>query len=258
MALAGAEHTALRRLLPACDGETSVAEAVGGLDLVSLAPAERPYVITNFVVTLDGHATHEGRSGPIGSAVDTAMLVALRTRVDALMIGAGTMRVERYGRALTDPAKRERRERDALARDPLMVLVSAGLDLPWGAPLFTEGAGEVLVFTTSQEQPPQTTTPVRVVRQPGEQVDMAAALGHLRSERGIRALLCEGGPRLHGQLIAGGLVDELFITQAPKLGGGVGPGLVSALDEGARPVTVEWLLAEPESGELFGRYRLSG
>ena len=256
--MAGAERAPLRRLLPDCDGLTSVAEAVGGLDLVSLAPAERPYVVTNFVVTLDGHATHKGRSGPIGSAVDTAMLVALRTRVDALMIGAGTMRVERYGRALTDPAKRQRREREGLPHDPLMVLVSAGLDLPWDAPLFTEGGGQVLIFTTSQQQPPQTTTPIRVVRQSGEQVDMAMALAHLRRECGIRALLCEGGPRLHGQLIADGLVDELFITQAPKLGGGVGPGLVSALDEGARPVAVEWLLAEPESGELFGRYRLSG
>ena len=69
------------------------------------------------------------------------MLVALRTRVDAVMIGAGTMRVERYGRAVSDPAKRQRRERDGLAHDPLMVIVSGRLDLPWEAPVFTEGGG---------------------------------------------------------------------------------------------------------------------
>jgi riboflavin-specific deaminase-like protein len=254
--MAGAEQTPLRRLLPECGGETTVAEAIGGLDLVSRALPERPYVVTNFVVTLDGHATLHGRSGPIGSAVDTAMLVALRTRVDALMIGAGTMRAERYGRALSDPAKRERREREGLAPDPLMVLISSRLDLPWDAPLFTEGAGQVLVFTNSDQAPPQTETALEVIRQPGDRVDMTAALAHVREEREVRALLCEGGPRLHGDLIAAELVDELFITQAPKLGGGVGPGLASALDEGERPVEVDWLLAEAASGELFGRYRL--
>ena len=136
----------MKRLLPdrRDDHETSVEDEVGGLDLVGLAAEERPYVITNFAITLDGHATISGRSGAIGSDTDTRMLVALRTRVDAVMIGAGTMRAERYGRVVGDPAKRERRERDGLAHDPLMVIVSGQLDLPWDAPLFTEGAGEVL------------------------------------------------------------------------------------------------------------------
>ena len=71
------------------------------------------------------------------------MLVGLRTRVDAVMIGAGTMRAERYGRVIGDPAKRERREREGLPPDPLMVIVSGRLDLPWDAPLFTEGDGRV-------------------------------------------------------------------------------------------------------------------
>ena len=70
----------------------------------------------------------------------------------------------------------------------------------------------------------------------------------------MRALLCEGGPRLHGQLVDGGLVDELFVTHAPKIGGGVGPGLISELEEAERPLDIGWLLAEPETGELFGRY----
>ena len=64
------------------------------------------------------------------------MLVGLRTRVDAVMIGAGTMRAERYGRVVGDPAKRQRREREGLPHDPLVVIVSGGLDLPWDAPLF--------------------------------------------------------------------------------------------------------------------------
>jgi riboflavin-specific deaminase-like protein len=245
----------VRRLLPDC-AETTIAREVDGLDLVSRALDDRPYVITNFALTLDGHATISGRSGPIGSDADTAMLVALRTRVDAVMIGAGTMRAERYGRVIGDPSKRQRREREGLPHDPLMVIVSGRLELPWDAPLFTEGHGRVLIATASNEELPPTETSVRVVRHP-DGVDLPALFTYLRQERGVRALLCEGGPRLHGQLVDGGLVDELFVTQAPKIGGGVGPGLIAELEEAERPLDVGWVLCEPETGELFGRYLIT-
>jgi riboflavin-specific deaminase-like protein len=240
------------RLLPDC-GPTTIAEQVATLDLISLARDDRPHVITNFALTLDGRATIKGRSGAIGSDADTAMLVGLRTRVDAVMIGAGTMRAERYGRVIGDPDKRRRRERDGLPHDPLMVIVSGRLDLPWDAPLFTEGEGRCLICTSSDEDPPETATPVQVLRQP-EGVDLTALLADLRGEHDVRALLCEGGPRLHAQLIDAGLVDELFVTHAPKLAGGVGPGLVSELAEQERELELGWLLAEESTGELFGRY----
>jgi riboflavin biosynthesis pyrimidine reductase len=181
------------------------------------------------------------------------MLVALRTRVDAVMIGAGTMRAERYGRVVGDPGKRQHRERNGLPHDPLFVIVSGRLDLPWDAPIFTDGHSRVLIATASDEDPPATESPVRVLRHP-DGVDLADVLRFLRQERGVRALLCEGGPRIHGQLVAQGLVDELFVTHAPKLGGGVGPGLISELEEGERPVEVGWMLCEAQTGELFGRY----
>jgi riboflavin-specific deaminase-like protein len=236
-------------------GPTSSAEQVGSLDLVAKAGETRPHVISNFVVTIDGRVTIGGRSGAIGSDSDTAMLVALRTRVDAVMIGAGTMRAECYGRVIRDPAKRERRERDGLPHDPLMVIVSGRLDLPWEAPLFTDGGGRVLIFTASEEEPPETATPVRVERH-AEQVDLAAALAYLRRERGVRALLCEGGPRLHAQLLEAELIDELFVTHAPKVAGGEGPTLVAGLPEGDRGLELAWLLHERDTGELFARYRV--
>jgi riboflavin-specific deaminase-like protein len=243
----------MRRLLPD-PGPTSVPEQLEGLSLVDRPPDERPYVVTNFAITLDGRATLRGRSGAIGSDTDTELLVGLRTKVDAVMIGAGTMRAERYGRVLADSEKRSRRERRGLPHDPLMVIVSGRLDLPWDAPLFTDGGGRVLIFTSSDVEPPTTRTPVRVVNHPGR-VDLAAALRHLRVERGVRALLCEGGPRLHAQLIDAGLVDELFVTHAPKLAGGDGPSLAVGLSELARPVELTWLLHE--DGELFARYGLT-
>ncbi|HEX2128462.1 MAG TPA: dihydrofolate reductase family protein [Solirubrobacterales bacterium] len=243
----------MRRLFPDA-GETTVADEVSQLDLVPRAREDRPYTITNFVLTLDGRATIAGRSGPIGSDADTELLVALRTRVDAVMIGAGTMRAERYGRVVGDPAKRERRERDGLAHDPLMVLVSGRLDLPWDAPLFTEGSGQVLICTAADTDPPETATPVEVIRHP-DGVDLVALMRTLRGDHGVRALLSEGGPNLHAQLIDANLVDELFVTHAPKLAGGPGPGLVEGLTERARDLELASLLYEESTGELFARYR---
>jgi riboflavin-specific deaminase-like protein len=240
----------VRRLLPD-PGPTSVGEQLDGLELVSRAHDHRPYVITNFAITLDGRATLHGRSGAIGSDTDTEMLVGLRTKVDAVMIGAGTLRAERYGRVLPDPSKRARRERDGLPHDPLAVIVSGRLDIPWDASLFTDGGGRVLIFTASETEAPETNTPVRIVRHQG-QVDLGAALTHLRTERGVRALLCEGGPRVHAQLIESGLVDELFVTHAPKLAGGEGPTLAEGLPELERPLELAWLLEQ--DGELFARY----
>jgi riboflavin-specific deaminase-like protein len=241
----------VRRLLPDPDA-TTVADQLGPLDFTSLAHDERPYLITNFAVTLDGRATLHGRSGPIGSDTDTQMLVGLRTKVDAVMIGAGTMRVERYGRTVSDPQKRARREQEGLAHDPLTVIVSGRLDIPWDAALFAEGGGPVLIFTASDLEPPETPASVSIVRHEGE-VDLTAALSQLRSDRGVRSVLCEGGPRTHGQLLDAGLVDELFVTQAPKLAGGEGPGLAVGMPELERPLELVWLLEE--DGELFARYR---
>ena len=242
----------MRRLLPD-PAAASLLDQIGSLDLASNARADQPYVVTNFALTVDGKATLGGRSGPIGSDTDTEFLVCLRTRVDAVMIGAGTMRVERYGRPISDPAKRGQRERRGLSQDPLLVVVSGRLDLPWDAPVFADSGARVLIFTSSDARPPETEAQVRVVRHP-ERVDLREALDHLRRERGVRALLCEGGPRLHAQLIEAGLVDELFITRAPKLAGGAGPGLVVDLSELERSLELVWLLEE--EGELFVRYRV--
>jgi riboflavin biosynthesis pyrimidine reductase len=223
----------MRRLLPD-PGPTTVSEQLETYRPWEEPREERPLVAMNFVATVDGRATIEGRSGPIGSEVDTEMLVGLRTRFDAVMIGAGTMRAERYG-----PMKR------------LMVLVSGRLDLPWDAPLFTE-AGEVLIFTASEAEPPQTAATVEVVRHEGA-VNLTGAMRYLRRERDIRALLSEGGPHLYEQMQAEDLVDDLFLTIAPKLSGGEAPRII----EGPLPEVAElelaWLLEA--DGELFARYR---
>lgn len=240
----------MRRLIPD-PGRTTVEEQLDSYRPWERPPEDRPHLAMNFAATVDGRATIAGVSGPIGSDTDTQMLAGLRTRFDAVMIGGGTMRAERYGRLVMSQEKRERRERIGLPHDPLMVIVSGRLDLPWDAPLFTAGGGRVLVFTASEAEPPDTATSLRVVRHEGR-VDLGAALRHLRHERGVRALLCEGGPRLHGELEAAGLVDDLFLTIAPKLAGGEAPRLIEGELPAVAPLALTWLLEQ--DGELFARY----
>jgi riboflavin biosynthesis pyrimidine reductase len=224
----------MRRLLPD-PGPITVSEQLETYRPREEAGEERPFVGMNFAATVDGRATIDGRSGPIGSKTDTEMLVGLRGRFEAVMIGAGTMRVERYG-----------------PMEPLLVLVSGRLDLPWDAPVFAETEEEVMVFTASEAEPPETAATVEVVRHEGA-VNLGQALAYLRRERGIRALLSEGGPHLHAQMQADGLIDDLFLTIAPKLSGGEAPRIT----EGSLPDVAElelvWLLEE--AGELFARYR---
>src|SRR3954453_2040794 len=151
----------MRRLLPD-PGPTTASGQLETYRPWEEAREERPLVAMNFVATVDGRATIEGRSGPIGSDTDMAMLVGRRTPFDAGMIGAGTMRAERYG-----PMK------------PLMVLVSGRLDLPWDAPLFESEAGEALIFTASETEPPETAASVEIVRHEGA-VNLREALRYLR------------------------------------------------------------------------------
>ena len=131
----------------------------------SLAHDDRPYTYTNFAVTVDGHASIEGRSGAIGSDTDTAMLVGLRTVADAVMIGAGTMRAERYDRIFTEPERRARpRAARAARRSPRRCSSRAASTCPGTRRLFTDGGGRVLIFTASADDPPETATPVEVLR----------------------------------------------------------------------------------------------
>ena len=223
----------MRRLLPD-PGPTTVSAQLETYRPWEEPREDRPLVAMNFVATVDGRATIEGRSGPIGSDTDTAMLAGLRTRFDAVMIGAGTMRVERYGPLASK-----------------LVIVSGRLDLPWDAPAFTE-SGEVVIFTASETEPPETKASVEVVRHEGA-VNLTEAMRHLRRERGIRALLSEGGPHVHEQMQADGLVDDLFLTISPKLTGGEALRIIEGPLPGVIDLELAWLLEE--DGELFARYR---
>jgi riboflavin biosynthesis pyrimidine reductase len=184
-------------------------------------PAERPRVLVNMVSTVDGRATIAGRSGPIAGPADRELFHALRMPVDAVMAGAGTMRTERYGRIVGDEARRRRRRERGLAEEPLACIVSASLALPPDLPLLREPQAQVIVLTPSEASLPPSAARIEYLRRPANgELDLAAALSDLRHRYGVELLLCEGGPHLNCQLLAAGLVDELFLSLSPMLAGG--------------------------------------
>ncbi len=245
----------LRRLLPD-PGELTARELVELLTPWERAPAGRPHVAVNMVQTTDGRAAVDGRTAPISSVADRQLFHALRTRYDAVMVGAGTLRVERYGRVVPDAARREQRRLAGLAEDPPAILVSGSLNLPTDLPLLQDPDSRAIVLTASQETLDGVRADVEYLR--GDPLDLASALARLRAEHGVRAILCEGGPGLNASLLAAGLVDELFLTTVPLLAGGAGALSILAGEPVSAPsgLALRWLLEH--DGELFARYAVLG
>jgi riboflavin-specific deaminase-like protein len=254
------EATKFARLLPG-GPPAEATQIVDGFDLRDHAQtvSGRPYVMLNMATTLDGRATIDGRSGPIGNRADRELFHALRADVDAVMAGAGTVRVERYGRIIPNEATRERRRARGLEQEPLACIVSARLSLPDDLPLLNEPAARVVIVTPSAASLSGACAQLDYVRAASDGLlDLRAAMRELAERFGVRTLLCEGGPHLNGALLQAGLVDELFLSLAPKLTGGEDvTGEALRMIAGAtfeQPRELELLGALENESHLFLRY----
>ena len=237
-----------QRLLPN-PAEVSIEEAADGLGFGDRAPAERPFVALNMVASADGRATLAGRTAPMSGAADRELFHALRAAADGILVGAGTVRTERYGRVTKTPELRARREAAGLDPEGVAVLVSASLGLPPDLPLLQEPESHVIVITTAEGELEGVAARVDYIRE-----DLPSALRRLRAEHGIRSLLCEGGPTLNGTLFAEGLVDELFVTVANTVAGTGEDLTIVAGDPLPAPVGLGLVSVHESEGHVFLRY----
>ncbi|MEU3794933.1 pyrimidine reductase family protein [Streptomyces fructofermentans] len=212
----------------------------------------------NMVSTLDGAAQHEGRSQPISGAADMRVFGTLRGVADAVVVGAETVRQEGYRPARARADFAALREAAGQGPAPAIAVVSASLDLDFSLPLFTEPLVPTLVLTGASADPGR----VAGAEKAGARVVIAGDGAGVDPARGVRALadlglgrlLTEGGPRLLGQLVAAGVLDELCLTLSPMLVAGDaqriagGPGT-------AVPERFELVSLLEEAGFLFSRYR---
>lgn len=179
------------------------------------------------ISTPDGVVDVDGRSGPLGGPADQARLAELREAADIVLVGAGTVRAEKYG----PPSRRELR----------IAVVTRSCSLDFSAPLFTSGSGLVVTTLDAPE------VPVESVRAGTGEVDLAEVI-----ERLDAALVhVEGGPQLNAALLEADLVDAVNLTVSPMLFGTAG-GSWTAAPHASREFTLVW--TQEREGLLFARW----
>ncbi len=202
-------------------------ETGGPVDPVEAVAAEarpplpdRPWVLTNMVASADGATAVAGLSGQLGGPADQAVFAALRGVADAIVVGAATVRAERYRvPGLGGDQQQAGRAARGQAPRPRIVVVTASLGLDPELPLFTEPDHRPVIATTAQAptEARRRLEPVAEVITVGEdRVDLATLLARLGAD-GHRTVLAEGGPALNGQLVDDDLIDEWNLTVSPLL-----------------------------------------
>jgi riboflavin biosynthesis pyrimidine reductase len=218
------------------------------------------WAMANMVAGLDGCAAIGGRVGALSGEVDRALFLAMRSLADIVLVGASTVREEGYGPVrLTEGQRAERR---LAGRDevPPIAVVSRSLQLDLARPLFQDPvAGVRPVVVTCESSDPARRAEIAavadVVVAGDDAVDLRAALGALdRGRAGV--VLCEGGPRLLGELVAADLLDELCLSLSPIMGGDPLP--VAVVPPGPTPSTFVLRHVAEADGSLFLRYERGG
>ena len=196
-------------------------------------PADRPWVYSNFVQSLDGITTLLGSHGSGGeisqSHEDRWLMDLLRAHADGLLMGMNTMLEEQRRRGLqsrgivfqvADPNLRGLRKRLGKERERnIFVTRATDLDLS-RYKVFDGDVVDSAVLTSpagaarlrSQGGHPHVAI---LAAGEGEAFDLPLAIRKLRQELGVEYLLCEGGPTLYGSLARADLVDEKFMTVSP-------------------------------------------
>jgi riboflavin-specific deaminase-like protein len=246
----------LHQLFPE-PGRVSVRELLERLNLFASALTDRPYTVVNFVASADGHAAFRGRSRWLSDDADRELFHGLREHVDAILVGTGTLRAERYGRMVRDPERRRRRAASGLAPEPLSCVFSRSGDIPTDIPLFADPQSRIVVFTPAGLDTSGLEAKVDVIRLDAGELTLTTMMRRLRSAYDVRSLLCEGGPTLFGALLQEDLVDELFLSLAPKLtGGGTAPAISSGAElADLRGLSLAWALEL--DGALYLRYAVN-
>lgn len=205
--------------------------------------AARPYVAINMVATIDGK-TVSGERGEgvhdLGSKWDHQAMRRIEAAADGVMIGAASLRASE---GLWYPKTLRR------------YVVSRSGSLPTGSRFFTDAPE--LAYALMPEDAAVPSQPIQVLKIGVGRVDLAAALGVMRRDHGVKTLIVEGGSELNAQLLSLDLVDELFLTVAPKIKLGASLPTYAGGQPLGREQMLRFRLLERHQieDELFLRYR---
>ncbi|WP_131105509.1 pyrimidine reductase family protein [Ornithinimicrobium sufpigmenti] len=219
-------------------------------------PRHECWVTGHMVAGLDGTAAVDGRVGPLSTRPDQALYRAMREIADVVMVGAETVRRERFGPVrLSDEAQGRRRSLGKPALPPVAV-VSRSLDLDWTARVFTQVPADarthvITCAAANGERLAEADRAGVVVMAGEERVEPAAALRAL-ADLGHRVVLCEGGPTWLGEVVAADRLDELCLSLSPLMGGDPLPVSVTPPGAGMAAFELRAILAEDDT--VFLRY----
>ncbi|NUS28641.1 MAG: 5-amino-6-(5-phosphoribosylamino)uracil reductase [Streptomyces sp.] len=174
-----------------------------------------PYVLLSAAVSLDGYLDDLGPDRLLlSSPADFDRVDEVRASVDAILIGAGTIRADNPRLLVNSPERRAARVAAGKPEYPLKVTVSGSGDLDPEARFWHTG-GDKLVYTTDQgAERAKAHGLAAEVAALGPDIDWHRLLADLAA-RGVDRLMVEGGGRIHTQLLQQGLADELQLVLAP-------------------------------------------
>ncbi|WP_418959666.1 pyrimidine reductase family protein [Streptomyces tritici] len=255
----------MRQLFPVTDMTATEPDREWSLDELAdayaypeeAAGSDGVWLRANMVSSLDGAAQHDGRSQPLSSDTDMRIFGTLRALADVVVVGAETVRQEGYRPARAREAFAARRAAAGQGPAPVIAIVSSSLDLDFSLPLFTAPLVPTLLLTGEAAPAERVAAAERagarvVTAGEGSRVDPERAKRELAA-RGLRRQLTEGGPRLLGQFVAAGVLDELCLSVSPTMTAGSAQRIA-----GGPSVTVpaRFSLASvlEEAGFLYTRY----
>ena len=216
------------------------------------------WVRANFITSIDGGATAEGKSGPMAGPGDRLIFLLLRELADVIVVGAGTVRVEGYSGAHAGISERQRRQARGQSEVPQLAIVTKSglLDRDMGVFTRTEVSPLVLTCTASLNETRRQLGDLAEVidcsgRDP-DKVDETVMLATLR-DRGMRRVLTEGGPMLLGSLMQQDMLDELCLTIAPFVVGGLARRIATGPGQALTRMGCAHILTD-DAGYLYTRY----
>ncbi|MDH6569336.1 riboflavin-specific deaminase-like protein [Streptomyces sp. SAI-117] len=182
-----------------------------------------PYVLLSAAVSLDGYLDDTGPDRLLlSSPADFDRVDEVRASVDAILVGAGTIRADNPRLLVNSEERRAARVAAGKPPYPLKVTVSGSGELDPAANFWHTG-GEKVVYTTDKgaERAREAGLAADVVPL-GPLLDWRRLLEHLHAVYGVERLMVEGGGRIHTQLLQEGLADEVQLVLAPLFVGDPG------------------------------------
>ena len=179
--------------------------------------SRRPYVLLSCAASIDGYIddTTPDRL-MLSNDADFDRVDDVRAGVDAILVGATTIRADNPRLLVRSAARREARLAQGRSASPLKVTITGRGDLDPTAQFFSAGDTEKIVYTTSAAvgKTRDRLAAVATVVDAGDPIDLTRLLNDL-AERGVETLMVEGGASMHTLFLSAGLVDELHLVIAP-------------------------------------------